>query len=349
MQFPKAFAVSVALGLSCGVEPTAPVASELVEAENTLINALPLPDDKFTSAVVWTTSNYKAGTTGFLCSGTVIGRRQLLTAAHCVSELKIEKRKDADGNEYETEVFYPRTDPLLSRENATIAISDDRKIPNNIQSPLFRKVGIRKVHIGSEWMNLASKKPEYFDFVLSGTPDVAIIETEQNLLEIFPKLDAAKVDVRRLQANDLMTLTGYGCEEATFDEKEGDTTNWGRKITAEYRRTRGMTVQQAAELESRQFEGYPLQQAKEDNTAISRGYFFIRGEQTRRGSVSLCPGDSGSGAFRGSNERLVIGINSGAEWRLGRRQKTLISWVSRLDKEVRWLASVLPAESMLTE
>jgi Trypsin len=345
MRFSRAvFSLVSAAILSCGAQDAQVGTAVGAEGEANLINAVPLPQDKYTATIVWTYPNYGNG--GFLCSGTMVSRNHILTAAHCVSAVATEKRQDADGKEYEAEFFLPELDPAIQGDNVSIAISDKRKLPNDIKSPLFKRARVSKVSIGSQWLSMAKEKPGYLDLVLAGQSDLAVIEVKDDLLQMFPETKFAQVDVRPVGPRSLMALTGYGCEQATFDETEGDTDNWGNTISAEYRFAINLSVKEVSAIESKWIPDYPIEQALEENTKVSQGYLFIRGEQSRRGAVSLCSGDSGSGAYRAADQQLVIGVNSGSTWALGKKTKTLTSWISRVDTEVEWLSTVLPAGSI---
>jgi hypothetical protein len=346
MRLSRAFfsLISAAL-VSCGAQDAQVGTAVGAEGEANLINAVPLPQNKYTATIVWTYPNYGNG--GYLCSGTIVSRNHILTAAHCVAATKSAKRKYDDGTEYDTDLWLPDIAPSISGENARIFISNKRRLPTDVASPLFKSVRVEKVSMGSEWMELSQTEPEFVDFVYSGIADLAVIETQDDLLELFPATKIAQVDVRTVAPQSLMALTGYGCEQSYYDEEDQPVDNWGKTITAEYFYTTSLTVEQAAAAESKWIEDYSYEDALKYNTDMARGYIHTIGEQARQRAVSLCPGDSGSGAYRGVSQQLVVGVNSNSQYGSGKISRTVTNAISRVSTEIEWLSSVLPASSIV--
>ena len=132
-----------------------------------------------------------------VCSAVRVGRRHLLTAAHCVVQL----RRALDGTKESNAALLPEFAP-----GQTLELSNHR-LP--IEGDYFNAI-VEQTHLAPGWVAACSQwcRPA----AATAAVDLALVVTREDLPS---HVSIADVDFSSVALNDPLLKTGYGCEAAT--------------------------------------------------------------------------------------------------------------------------------------
>lgn len=344
--------MTLALLPACG----APASTDPVESvSQPVINGKRLPTNSYRSALVYTTPDFVSGSTGWLCSGTVVGPHHILTAAHCVGKLDM-VMVGTGADAFEKEVFRPEVADEM-KPGKKLRVTNARSASTLVQYKPWLDVTIKKSILSPPWVQFAKSNENsgYGDLLDAGRADLAIIETVEEIGKVVAGIVPATVDTQPVAADADITLVGFGCEKWELDAEGNVTDNWGTRVTGEYGRTKTMSAQKTAELDWAEWgdwyteNGYTLEDVVEYYATVSQGYRISAGpaippEKKGKPRAGICPGDSGGGVYRGTGDSKVVGVNSGF-FSDGEPGPASLSVYGRTDGEggvARWLKNNLP-------
>lgn len=338
---------------ACG-GPDTPDTLEVID--QSVVNGTRLPSSSYRSAIVYATPDFVSGSSGWLCSGTVVGPRHILTAAHCVGKLDfitVDEGEDA----YEKAVYRPDVADEMKR-GRKLKVTDARNSSVKIQQKPWVDVTIKGATLSPPWVKFArqTENPGYGELLDAGRADLAIIETQENITSVLGNIRPALVDTRPVASDAAVTMVGFGCEKWTIDAEGNVEDNWGTRVTGEYGRTTAISARQAAEIDwAKEADyyselGFTFEDVLGYFETVAKGYLLSAGPgipPARKGSprVGICPGDSGGGVYRGTNDTHVVGVNSGFYYSFSDPGPASLSVYGRMDGEggvAWWLRKNLP-------
>jgi hypothetical protein len=296
----------------------------------------------YPGAIVWKTPDFRLGTSGFLCSGTVVGRRHFLTAAHCVYAVR-EIEVTSKGETWTQQRIRPDVDRRV-RPGATIQASGKPSLPA-YEPRGWSTVTIAATHIADELLARAAAGYLGWSMLLDeAIPDLAIVETQEDLRGLA---GTAKIDLAPVARGERLHQVGFGCRRETADANYQSVNDWADKVTGEVGRTRAIdasetfAILEAADPAWRSW--WP--RARKNLADGGAGYVFMPGPGSAKNQIALCPGDSGGGLYRPGSVDLV-GVASG-NFLLVPGKPAYWSQSSRLDRAPteRFLRKVLDPSS----
>ena len=306
------------LGCLATPEDIASGEAELQGQDAPLINGSVVPAGERRSAVLL--YPWALGTS--ICTGTRVGPRHILTAAHCV----LQDTPVPGGGSLISSAVMPEFahDQWLGYTNA-------HSVPGDSSTYLWAQIDSTVVHPGVATVCGVGGCPsgQVVDLAM---PDLAVITLKSDL---DASVGSAKIDPSPLSAGQTVTVSGYGCEAAG-----GPTPNPQRYKAGV------STVMSTLELTN----------AGSDpgmSSLSSVQYLTTPGPQLGGGASTtipgLCPGDSGGPLYRGANGAgpdELVGVNGSTSYQVNYHTR-INNGLSSRSPNLTFLRSVLPASSFV--
>jgi secreted trypsin-like serine protease len=263
------------------------------------------------AANIQTPTVYFRGTTG-ACTGARVGTREILTAAHCVTD---ERGAIEAGFAAGASVSYTNAkvlDGTVPFELGTV----DRTLVHTTWSAGCPAIGCNRINAP-----MTSPFPQ----------DIAIIRFRSPLAANIP---TAQVDTGSVSTSTTVTMMGYGCEQ-TYDGPAPNPRRMKRYLTNPLP-TEQVNVPNAI-VPNAQLNAFGGRYA----LTPGRTYPSPTG-------ASLCPGDSGGPLYRGSAlSRRVVGVHASVTFGNNDTQRSRTNVHTRASGAVAWLKANLPASQVL--
>jgi secreted trypsin-like serine protease len=211
-----------------------------------------------------TTEEFKSSVyIGGFCTASKVGPHTFLTAAHCMVNGSTATIKDA---------FVKGALISVVTHYAPFAmLTVDEAFPHETYTAeMRRRIAAREVTAGGAFKAY----------------DIALF----TVVEPTPDIPVADVDYQRVEADELVTIGGYGCEDSIFSGS-------GQR---KYKIATAKVV--ANEFVTQDNYGRDIKDVDFFN-------FYSAGLKRDASAASICPGDSGGPAYRDSN-KAVVGVNS---------------------------------------
>lgn len=279
-----------------------------------LVGGAQVSDGEWDSAVFW------AGNGG-ACSGSVVGPRHLLTAAHCVQVI-----------DFSRGVMFGRVTESLA-PNTPIALTHSKTLD---AESAYDQNTIERVEMHPAWQRACESGCPYNNATISPfAPDLALITMRRDIAADFVR---ARVLTGALLPGVPVSIMGYGCEHGVGQPSPGD-----RRLKQFVTRTVN------ASYTNHLFSFVPR-----GLSALFERHYVITPGQDLHGEASLCSGDSGGPLYLTdvSQGEVVVGVNAYYTFRDANGGVSTTNAHTRLGRDnpsgtAEWLLDRLPDESFL--
>lgn len=272
-------------------------------ANDTLVGGRPAVAGEFPSALLIVDG----------CTAAKVGRRHILTAAHCV----VQKTKEP--------ALFP---------GKVIGISTQRSPSTELTAAAAAATSVviedALVHPG--WKERGASVPQ------AETPisDVAILLITEESATAIANIPMARIDHAPVKSGDSLVVMGYGCERG-LNPVDG-TAEHGRRLK----------LQKVVALAAEQALVDNVSPTPRLGANAPGSYFFTPGVALDPNGASICPGDSGGPVYRDDGTQLtIVGVNSYYNFLGGDVNGVSYSnWHTRLDDDAsegvrQWLADTI--------
>lgn len=242
------------------------------------------------------------------CTGSKIGPRHFLFAAHCAFD------------------FTNKSVVASYRDNATFALTN-APYPAKDMPSLWKSVTVEHTHFPNSFWNACTSAPCNFSDMITKGADLAIVKIKQDT----PDIPVVPVTFDVPAVGEWAVLNGYGCEEGRAGRQRHEVDPnlpWGQ---LKYQ----VTSVGANSLLSNI--------GASTNPPEARWNFFTQGLglDSSGNSASVCPGDSGGPVYGWKNNAYaVMGVNS-AQTAWDSSEISVVNVHARLSTERAWVNSVL--------
>jgi hypothetical protein len=299
---------------ACG--PPAPDDTGL--GEQGLLNGQVTPKERLLSALMFYSQQGSSPTPS--CTGTAVGPRHILTAAHCVIDFAGSDLTPFVQAQYQPgKVFYYANEKSLSAS----------AVPGYVG--IIEEVALHPGFTTACAGNCATGK-----VLADSIPDLALITLTS---PFTAQLAHAAVDTQPVASGQKVTVSGYGCENTDMRAPSTVRLKSGVSKTLSVAEASAVVTNQPIPTSSALF-----------GTAYLLTPSIAFGNQVSHVTPGLCPGDSGGPLYRGApaflEKERVIGVNSMFYSEVGDPQ---INYHARTQgtRTVSWLKKLLPAGSFL--
>ncbi len=210
------------------------------------------------------------------CTGVMVARNLILTAAHCVVQ-----------DDKTTRTYRAGLDPSYGR-GALIGVTNAAVLASGYSSFTTSMLDVEPI---PAFATACASGCQYnFSDLNPYTPDLAVIVLKDSLPSCF----GSPARLGSAAAGDVVLETGYGCEDPA--DPGG--------VTARFKVATDSLVDPTGPMPASFIAADPKAYAQDYLTTMGTSGF---------GVASLCPGDSGGPLFKGSiaNGSYLVGINSG--------------------------------------
>ncbi len=239
------------------------------------------------------------------CTGSKIGPRHFLFAAHCAFD------------------FTKKSVVPAYVDNASFALTNAPYPAKNMPNTWIG-MQVEHTHFTNSFWNACTSLPCNFSSMITKGADLAIVKVKNDT----PDIPVVPVNFDVANEGDWAVLNGYGCEEGRTKTREQLDPNlpWGQ---LKYFVT---SVDSTSLLSNLGAAANPPEAAWN---------FFTKGQSLDPAYASVCPGDSGGPVYGWKNDGYaVIGVNS-AQTSWDSSEISVVNIHARLSTEQAWVNSVL--------
>lgn len=313
---PGALALLGAWSAGCVPIDDVDVSRDEVVLEQGLVGGEQAAPGEWDSAIYW-------GTNNGACSGSVVGPRHLLTAAHCVQVI-----------DFNVELMFGEVGPGFNR-GASLSITNDKTL--NAQTS-YAVNTIERVDMHPVWQQVCAQGCPYNNATVSPfAPDLAVITLQNDIPTEFKR---ARVLTGALLPGVPVSIMGYGCENGVGQQS-------GPLSRLKYFPTRTVDASYTQHLSSFISPRF--------STLFERHYVITPGQDVHQ-EASLCPGDSGGPLYLTdiSQGEIVVGVNAYYTFRSAGLGIATTNAHTRLGRDnpsgtTEWLHDRLPLESFMKQ